>query len=46
MLNEAAFASFEGVGTVESIDFYDWRGGTRAGRADLGASGVPDFSAH
>jgi len=109
MLNEAAFALFEGVGTVESIDtvmklgmnhpmgpleladfigldtlvaildvlvsgigdpkyracpllreyvaagwlgrksglgFYDWRGGTRAGRADLGASGVPDFSAH
>ncbi|MDQ2859064.1 MAG: 3-hydroxyacyl-CoA dehydrogenase NAD-binding domain-containing protein [Candidatus Eremiobacteraeota bacterium] len=109
MLNEAAFALFEGVGTVESIDtvmklgmnhpmgpleladfigldtlvaildvlltgtgdpkyracpllreyvaagwlgrksglgFYDWSGGTRARRADLGASGVPDFSAH
>lgn len=107
MLNEAIFALFEGVGTVEAIDtvmklgmnhpmgpleladfigldtlasildvlreglgdpkyracpllreyvaagwlgrksglgFYDWRGGTRAPRADLGPSGVPAFA--
>ena len=107
MLNEAVFALFEGVGTVEAIDtvmklgmnhpmgpleladfigldtlasildvlrdglgdpkyracpllreyvaagwfgrksglgFYDWRGGSRALRADLGPSGVPAFS--
>ncbi len=108
MLNEAIYALFEGVGTVEAIDtvmklgmnhpmgpleladfigldtlasildvlrdglgdpkyracpllreyvaagwlgrksglgFYDWRGGKRAPRADLGSSGVPMFSA-
>jgi len=107
MLNEAIFALFEGVGTVEAIDtvmklgmnhpmgpleladfigldtlasildvlydglgdskyracpllreyvaagwfgrksglgFYDWRGGARAARADLGPSGVPAFA--
>jgi len=108
MLNEAVFALFEGVGTVEAIDtvmklgmnhpmgpleladfigldtlaailgvlydglgdskyracpllreyvaagwygrktglgFYDWRGGSKALRADLGSSGVPAFAA-
>ncbi|MBD5653909.1 MAG: hypothetical protein IAI50_01865, partial [Candidatus Eremiobacteraeota bacterium] len=108
MLNEAVFALFEGVGTVESIDtvmklgmnhpmgpleladfigldtlasildvlqsglgdpkyracpllreyvaagwlgrksglgFYDWRDGSRKARTDLGASGVPEFTA-
>jgi len=32
------------LGRKSGLGFYDWRGGTRATRADLGPSGVPAFS--
>ncbi|GAC1441919.1 MAG: 3-hydroxybutyryl-CoA dehydrogenase [Vulcanimicrobiaceae bacterium] len=32
------------LGRKSGLGFYDWRGGTRAARTDLGPSGVPAFS--